>query len=227
MRRAAWLIVGVVLVAVLWALVPSLIIQQRLTSALRQRLPAAELSVRVRATAPGLLRGYVNRVHVVALGVSVGELTAERFSATIVGLRLRPGAGGAVEVGGVQSGTARLEVTHENLAMYLAQRGVQDPNVTIDESGVTATGNLQAGPVLAPAKIRGRFNVANQTDLYFHTESLELGGLSVTGSLTTALLGPVQRPLISLSGLPVPVVVDNVSHVSGRVLIDARIAGTP
>jgi hypothetical protein len=227
MRRAAWPIAGVVLVATLWALVPSLIVQQRLTSALRQGLPAAEVSVRARATASGVLRGYVNRVDVSAARVRVGELTAERFSASLVGVQLRRNSGGDVEVAGVQSGTARLEVTQENLAEYLGQRGVQEPKVTIDESGVTATGNLQAGPVLAPATIRGQFSVVNKADLYFQIESLELGGVSVAGSLATALLGTAQRPLITLSELPVPVVADRVSHVPGRVLVDARIGGTP
>jgi hypothetical protein len=227
MGRAAWLIAGAVLVAVVWALVPSLIVQRQLTAMLRQRLQATGVSVRARATVPGLLRGHVNRLDVSASRMRVGELTAEVFGATIMGLQLHRGPGGAVEIASVQSGTARLEVTQENLTEFLTRRAVQDPKVAIDETGVTATGNIQAGPVLAPAKIRGRFGVVDRTELHFQVESLELGGVSVAGSLATAFLGTAERPLISLRELPVPVVVESVSHTPGRVVVHARMGGTP
>ncbi|MDR7420495.1 MAG: DUF2993 domain-containing protein [Armatimonadota bacterium] len=228
MRRFLWLAVAAALLAGVWTVVPSALVRQRLASALREGLqPAGALDVRARATAPALLRGTVDRVMVEASQVRVGEIVAERLSADLQGLRFRRMQGGAFEITGVESGTVEVRVSQDDLTVYLAHLGVASPAVTIDDTGVTATGNLRAGPVMAPMRVRGRFVVVEEADLVFAVESVDVGGLTVPGGVVTTLLGAPGQPIISLRRLPVPARIERVTSASGRVVVTARVRSQP
>jgi hypothetical protein len=228
MRRALWVIIAAAVLAGVWTVLPSLIVQRQLAAALREGLrPAGRLEVRARTSAPALLRGRVDSVVVSAAGVRVGEMVAEGFTADLRGLRFRRPQGGAPAIAGIEAGTVGLRVTQANLAAYLAQHGVENVSVVIDDSGVTASGNLKMGPVMAPVRLRGQFVAVDAVDLFFRVESLDVGGLVVPGAVVTAMLGAGGQPIISLRQLPVPVVIDRVTSSPGHIGVAAHVQSRP
>jgi hypothetical protein len=228
MRRVLWLVIAAAVLASVWTVLPSLLVQRHLASALRERLQATgRLDVRARTTAPALLRGLVNHVTVFAAGVRMGEMVAEGLTADIRGLRFRWAPGGALTMTGVDGGTVELWVGQADLAAYLTQHGVDGASVTVDASGITASGNLKVGSITAPVRLHGHFVVVDAVDLFFRVESVDVGGLTMPGAVVTAMLGAGGQPIISLRQLPVPVVIDRVATSPGRVVVVAHVQSEP
>jgi hypothetical protein len=226
MRRVLWVAVAVALAGTLWSLVPSVIIQRQLASVLQEHLQATRgLSVRARANAPGVLRGYIDQVDVSASGARLGGMRMEQLSAHLEGLTFGRTPGGALEITGVRAGSAELRIGPADVAGYLAQQGVRDPVVAIKPSGVTATGSVRAGPVTAEVRLQGRFIVVDRTDVHFQVDSLDVAGIDVPGPLATVLLGSMTGPIVSLRRLPVPVVITDLQVTSGRVVAIGRVEG--
>lgn len=231
MRRAIWILVGIAaliaLLVVLWTWIPSIIVQQRVASALRARLqPAGTVAVRARTNALMFIRGRVDRLAIDASGVRLGDVTAERLTARLRGAVLRSGARDGDMFVSVESGSARVEISQAGIEQFLRTRGVENPSVTIDEAGVTATGGVRVGPLLATARLRGQFQAANATDIYFRVTSLDLSGVNVSGSLATTALNLASQPVVSLRGFPVPVTIDRIVSRPGSIEVRAR-AGRP
>jgi hypothetical protein len=134
--------------------------------------------------------------------------------------------GGRVELAGVGGGEAALTITQADLERLLRLRGVQRPAVTIDESGVRATGEIAAGPLTAEARLRGQFYAVDRTDLYFRVDAFDMGGMEIPSPLMTAILGVSARPIVSLRGLPVPMVVERITSGPREVVVAARIEAT-
>ncbi len=226
MRRTIWVLAALAGAAAAWVWGPSLLVQRELTSLLQTSLRATRgVSVHARASALGLLRGRVDHVRVTAAGVQLGDLVAERLTATLSSLRFDR-VGGRLELAGVGVGDAALTITRGDLERLLWLRGVQRPSVTIDESGVQATGEITAGPVSAEARLRGQFYAVGRTDLYFRVDAFDMGGMEVPAPLMTAILGVSARPIVSLRGLPVPMVIERITSGSGEVVVAARIEAT-
>lgn len=228
MRRARLVIASVAaLVAVGWIL-PSLFVQHRLGAALRPRLQASGgISVRALTSVFSLARGRVDRTEVLASGVHLGELTAQTLRMRVDGLRVRRAPDGSVVAIGARSGWAELRVGREDLETFLRQRGVINPTVTIDPSGVAASGGVRAGPISVQVRLRGQFYAADRADLHFRVDALEAGALPVPGPLATTVLQATTGPLVSFRRLPIPVAIEQVSSVQDRVVVTARIVGTP
>ena len=222
--RALWLLILIALVAVVGFWGPSWLVQRPIAALLQERLQAAgEISVRARASLPGLVRRRVERVDVSAIGVRVGDVVAERFSATLHGITVTQVFGGPLGLTGVESGTAELTVGQADLERFLRDRGVGSPSVAIDASGVTATGDVRVGPVLASARVRGQFAVIEKTDLHFRPESFEMNGVAVPGPLIAGILGATTQPIVTLRGLPVPMAIERITSAPGRITVFARI----
>jgi hypothetical protein len=226
MRRTLWVIVAGAAVAAVWVWGPSLLVQRELASLLQTSLRATRgVSVHASASALGLLRGRVDRVEMTAAGVQLGDLVAERLTATLSSIRFSR-VGGRVELAGVGGGEAALTITQADLERLLRLRGVQRPAVTIDESGVRATGEIAAGPLTAEARLRGQFYAVDRTDLYFRVDAFDMGGMEIPSPLMTAILGVSARPIVSLRGLPVPMVVERITSGPREVVVAARIEAT-
>jgi hypothetical protein len=226
--RAAWMLVlgAVVAVAGFWG--PSWLVQRPVAALLRERLQATgEISVGTRASLVGLVRHRIERVDVTARGVRVGDVIAERFSATLHGITVTRVAGGALALGGIESGSAELTIGQADLERFLRDRGVGSPSVALDASGVTATGDVRVGPVLVSARMRGQFAVTDTTDLSFRPESFEVNGVVVPGPLVAGFLAATTRPVVSVRGLPVAMAIERVTSEPGRITVFARIGTSP
>lgn len=227
MRRAVWVLVGIAALAAVWTWVPSAVVQRQVAVALRGRLESAgSVTVRARATLAGLARQRVNRIEIDARGARVGEVAAERLTATLEGVSFHRGPGGVVVVTRIDSGAAQIEITQADLERYLRDRHVENPSVNIDETGVVATGGMRIGPVQATARLRGQFFAVDDRDVYFRVASLDVSGADVPPSLAETVLAVAGRPILSVRDLPVPVRIDRIDSTTGRVVIRARI-GTP
>lgn len=216
------ILVGVVAVAGIWG--PSWLVQRPITALLQERLQATgEVSVRTRASLLGLVRRRIERVDVTATSVRVGDVVAERFSATLHAVTVTYAVGGALAITDAESGTAELTVGQADLERFLEGRGVRTPSVVIDASGVTATGTIQVGPVLAGVRVHGQFVVIEKTSLSFRPESFEMNGVAVPGPLVAGILDATTGPIVTLRGLSVPVAIERITSAPGRVTVTARI----
>ncbi len=227
MRRAVWVLVWIAVLAAVWTWVPSAVVQHQVAAAFRSRMESAgSVTVRARATLVGLVRGRVNRIEVDARGAPLGDLTADRLTATLEGVSFQRGGGGAVIISAIDAGAAQIEITQADLERYLRDRHVENPSVSIDGTGVTATGGMRIGPVQATARLRGQFFAVDDRDVYFRVTSLDVSGTDVPPPLAETVLAMAGRPILSMRDLPVPVRIDRIDSTSGRVVIHARI-GTP
>ncbi len=224
MRRAVWVLVGIAALAVLWVWAPSALVQRQVATVLRARLDATgTVTVRARTTLVGLLRGQVDRLDIDARGARLGDLTADRLTASLQGIAFHRGRDGAVVITSVQSGAAEIRITQGDLERYLRARGVDTPSVTIDATGVTATGGMRAGPILATARLRGQFYAVDERDLYFRVASLDVSGMDVPQPLANTILAVAVKPVASVRTLPMPVRIDRIDSGPGRVTIHARV----
>ncbi len=206
-----------------WA--PSAIIQRQMASVLRAHLePDGAVRVRVRATVWGLAQQRVERMHVDASGIRLGDLAADRLRADLAGVAFLRSAGGWTPTG-VRSGEATAEIGRVRLEQFLRDRGVAGPSVQVAPSGVSVSGEMPAGGVRVPFKLQGQFEAAGR-DLRFRVATLEVGGTEVPRQLADTLMGLV-KPVISLSRLPIPLVVDRVTAEDGRLIVRARAEGQP
>jgi len=207
----------------IWA--PSAIIERQMASVLRAHLePEGSVRVRVRATVWGLAQQRVERMHVDATAIRLGDLAADRLRADLTGIAFLRSAEGWTPTR-VRSGEATAEIGRLRLEQFLRDRGVAAPSVQVAASGVTVSGGMPAGAVRVPFKLQGQFEAAGR-DLRFRVATLEVGGADVPRQLADTLMGLVQ-PVVSLSRLPIPLVVHRVSTEDGRLIVRARAEGQP
>lgn len=220
MRLPYWILAGVAVLVLLW--VPPRVVERRAGAALRSVLqPSGGLAVRARVTPLGLLRGRIDLLDLEAAGVRLGDLVAGRLAAELRGVALwRAGGGWAIRV---RDGIASVEIGQADLERYLRERGVEQPSVRIDASGIEATGRVQMDPVSATARVLGQLYGAGGTDLYFRVASLDLGGTEVPPGMVNAVFAMGGRPVATLRGLPVPVLIEQVAAEPGRVIARVRI----
>lgn len=221
-------VAAVVALAALWFVVPALVVRQQVAAMLQAHLRAAgTLSVTARATLPGVVRGRVERLDIVARRARLGDLSVDRFEARLDGVRLRRTTGGAVEIAGVRSGTARTEVTAGDLAVFLQNRGVGNPSVQLDASGVRASGILRTGPIEAEVRASGRFVIGSATDLFVRLTHLEVSGVDVPPALGTAIAGLAAQPVLTLRTLPFPARLESAQTHPGRLVVTAAVGPAP
>lgn len=225
MRWTPWVLLVALIVAIV-AWVPARIVERQIAAALKPHLePEGTVAVWARATARGLMRGYVARVHVEAKAIRVGDMAAQRLDATLLGIDLVRTPSGDRTIGRVRGGDATIEFGRADLERFLRSRGVDHPTVAIDASGVIAEGTVRAGGVVLRARVRGQFYAAG-SDLRFRVTSLEVSGMDVPAALAETVVGAV-RPAVSLRELPFPMVVDQVTSGDGRVVVHARVEAAP
>lgn len=220
MRLPYWILAGAAVLVLLW--VPPRVVERQATAALQSALqPSGALAVRARVTPLGLLRGRVDRLDLEAAGVRLGDLVAGRLAAELRGVTLRRAGGGWAIV--VRSGNASVEIGRADLERYLRERGVEQPSVRIDASGIEAAGGVRIGPVSATARVLGQFYAASGTDLHFRVDSLDLSGTQVPAGMANAVFATAGRPVATLRGLPVSSHIERVVAEPGRVIVRVRI----
>jgi len=223
MRRVFWLLVVIAALAVLWSWVPSLAVERQIAAVLRARLEASgPVTVRARTTLVALAQERVERIDIEARGVRLGDLVADRLTAKLEGVAFRRAPDGVVVVTNIQAGAAEIEITEDDLERYLGARGVDNPSVHIDKTGVSATGGMRVGPVLATARLRGQFYAVDGRDLYFRVTSLEVSGVDVPRALAETVLAVAAQPVVSVRHLPVSIRIDRIDAEAGRVVVHAR-----
>lgn len=224
MRPLYWsLAAAAAVLALLW--VTQGMVERRAAAALRSALqPSGALAVRARLRPLGLLRGRVDRLDLEAAGVRLGGLAAGRFVAELRGVTLRR-AGGAWTIL-VRDGTASVEIGQANLEEYLRERGIEQPSVHIDASGIEAVGGVRMGPVATAARVKGHLYAASGTDLHFRVTSLRVGGTEVPDGMAGAVFAMAGTPVATLRGLPIQLLIEQVSAGPGRVIVRARIGET-
>jgi hypothetical protein len=225
-RRAAWILIGLVVAAALSVWVPSRIAERQVAAALRPHLePTGSVQVRARTTAPAVVRGRIDRLHVEARAIRLGDLSAERLTATLVGVTLTRSSTNGRVIGQARNGDLTVEIGRGDLERFLRARGVENPVVTIDATGVMATGLVRAGALEVTARVRGQFYAASRRDLRFRVASIEVSGVELPPALAGTVLALVQ-PAVSLDGLPFPIAIDRVTSSDGRVVVHARVEGS-
>lgn len=209
-----------ILLAALAVGAPTVVIQRQMVAVLREHVePNGAVRVRVLATAWGLVAQQVARMRVEATGIRLGDLVADRLSAQLAGIAFERSAQGWVPVR-VRGGTATAEVGQARLEQFLRERGVEQPEVRVEPSGITVLGAMPAGAVRVSVRLQGQFEAAGR-DLRFRVASLEIAGAEVPRQLADTLVGLIQ-PAISLSRLPIPLVVHRVVAGEGRLVVHAQ-----
>jgi hypothetical protein len=211
------------------AVIPARIVERQIAGALHPLLePGGTVTVRARVSPLGLIRGYLGRVRVTARGIRVGSLTSQRLDAKetmLIGVDLIQTSGGDRAVGRVRGGRGVIEFGRADLEQFLRKRGVENPVVGIDASGVTAEGMATVGGAAVRARIRGQF-VAAGADLLFRVTSLEVSGVDVPPMIAQTALGLVQ-PAVSFRDLPFPLAIERVTSEDGRVVVRALVEEAP
>lgn len=226
MRRAAWLLVAIAVPAALWVWGPSWLVQQQTAAVVRSRLGAAgPVAVRARATALGLVRGRVDWLEIEAGALPLGELSAQRMRARLVGVLLERAGGGRAAIREVASGSAEFEIGQADLERFLSNRGVAGPSVTIGPDGVAAAGRVRVGTVEATAHVRGQFYAISGTELHFRVSSLVVSGVEVPMGFPNTFMALAASPVVSLKTLPVPARIERVEMGNGRLVIFAQVGG--
>lgn len=221
MRWVLWILFAAVIVGAV-VLIPARIVERQIAGALHPLLePGGTVTVRARVSPLGLIRGYLGRVRVTARGIRVGSLTSQRLDAMLSGVDLIKTPSGERAVGRVRGGRAVIEFGRADLELFLRKRGVENPVVGVDTSGVTAEGMATVGGAAVRARIRGRF-VAAGADLLFRVTSLEVSGVDVPPAIAQTALGLVQ-PAVSFRDLPFPIIIEQVASEEGRVVVRALV----
>jgi hypothetical protein len=224
MRPLYWVLAAAAAaLGILW--VSSRAVERQAAWVLRSALqPSGALSVRAALTPLGLLRGRVDYLDLEAAGVRLGDLVAGRFAARLRGVTLRRARG--VWTVQVRGGTASVEIGQADLERYLRERGVEQPSVRIDASGIEAAGGVRMGPVATTARVQGQFYTASGRDLHFRVASMYLGGTEVPAGVAGAVFAMAGRPVATLQGLPVQLTIDRVYTEPGKVVVRARAGET-
>lgn len=224
MGRSRWLLVGLaiaVAIGVVAVWVPSRLAERQVTEALRPHIdPAGSLSVRARTTALDYPQGRIRRLDIDARGIKIGELTAEGLRASMKGVTLTQSTSGALVVR-ARAGRLTVTIGADDLKRFLRTRGVQNPEVAVDASGVKASGMIRVGAVEVAARLSGQFQGSGR-DLRFRVTSLDVGGVELPPAVAGTVFGTIQ-PSVSLDALPFPVEIDRVSTDEGRVVVTARV----
>lgn len=226
MGRRGWLLAGLVVAVaagVLGVWVPSMLAERQVAEALRPHIdPAGSLSVRARTTALDYPQGRIRRLDIDARGLKIGDLTAEGFRASMKGVTLGQSASGAVSVR-ARAGRLTVTIGPEDLKRFLGTRGVQNPEVAIDATGVKASGMIRAGAVEVTARLQGQFQGSGR-DIRFRVTSLDVGGVELPPAVAGTVFAMIQ-PSLSLDALPFAAEVDRISTDTGRVVVTARVVG--
>jgi hypothetical protein len=197
--------------------------ERQVAEALRPHIdPAGSLSVRARTTVLDYPRGRIRRLDIDARGLKIGDLTAERFRASMNGVTLRQSTSGSVSVR-ARAGRLAVTIGPDDLKRFLQTRGVQNPEVAIDAAGVKASGMVRAGAMEVTARASGQFEGSGRS-LRFRVTSLDVGGVQLPPAVASTVFGMIQ-PSISLDALPIPAEVDKVSTDTGRVVVSAHVVG--
>ncbi len=218
--------IGLTVAAALSVWAPSKIAERQVTAALRPHLePTGSVQVRAWTTAPAFVRGRIDRLRVEARAIRLGDLTADHLAASLAGITLtRSPANGRI-IGQARSGDVAIEIGRAGLERFLRARGVQNPSVTIDATGVMATGQARVGAIEVTARVRGQFYAASGRDLLFRVTSLEVSGVELPPPLAATVLALIQ-PAVSLDALPFPIVIERVTSSDGRIVVQARVEGS-
>lgn len=225
MRWALWLLLAAVVVAVI-VIIPARIVERQISAAIQPLLePGGTVAVRVRVSPFGLARGYLSRVRITARAIRIGALTSQRLDAVLTGVDLIKTPAGDRAVGRARGGAAVIEFGRADLEQFLRTRGVDQPTVTIDATGVSAEGMATVGGASVRARVRGQFYAAGP-DLLFRVTSLEVSAVDVPPAIAQTAIGFVQ-PAVTLRDLPFPMVIDRVTSEPGRVVVRARIEEAP
>jgi hypothetical protein len=225
MRRALWVAVAIIAAALVWTVVPSVLVTLRVREAVRAQLqPTGPLAVRARTTLAGMLGGRARAIDIDATGARLGDVAAQRLRVRLRGVRIREGGDGRLTTD-VEAGSAEVEVSGADLEQLLRSRGVSQPSVAITADGIAISGDVQVGPVLAKTQLRGQFYVVGTTDVHFRITALTMSGIDVPAAIATAALGLTTTPVVSLKGLPVAVVIDRVEMQAGKAMLYARAGG--
>jgi hypothetical protein len=220
-----WVLFAVVVVLAV-AIVPARVVERQIATALHPLIePGGSLIVRARVTPFGLARGYLGRVRISARSIRVGALTSQRLDAMLTGVDIIKTSTGDRAVGRVRGGSAVFEFGRGDMEQFLRKRGVENPVVAIDTSGVTAEGMATVGGVGVKARIRGQF-VASGADLLFRVSSLDVSGVDVPPVVVQTAL-ELAQPVVSFRDLPFAVVVERVTSEEGRVVVRAAIEDSP
>jgi hypothetical protein len=226
MRRALWILIAAAVGIAAAIVIPARAVERQITAAIQPLLePGGTVTVRARASPLGLARGYLSRVRVTAHAIRIGALTAQRLDASLSGVDLVKTASGDRALGRVRGGGAVIEFGRGDLERFLRTRGVDTPEVTIDEAGVSAEGVVTVGGAAVRARVRGQFYSAGP-DLLFRIASLQVSGVDVPPAIVQTAMGLV-RPAVSLRDLPFPMVIDRVTSEPGRVIVRARVEEAP
>ena len=221
MRWVLWILFAAAIVGAL-VVIPARIVERQIAGALHPLLePGGTVTVRAGVSPLGLIRGYLGRVRVTARGIRVGSLTSQRLDAMLSGVDLFKTPSGDRAVGRVRGGRAVIEFGRADLEQFLRKRGVENPVVGVDASGVTAEGMATVGGAAVRARIRGQF-VAAGADLLFRVTSLEVSGVDVPPAIAQTALGLVQ-PAVSFRDLPFPMIIERVASEEGRVVVRALV----
>lgn len=206
--------------------VPSRLAERQVAEALRPHIdPAGSLSVRARTTALDYPQGRIRRLDIDARSLKIGDLTAEGLRASMRGVTLGQSASGGLSVR-ARAGRLTVTIGPDDLKRFLRARGVQNPEVAIDATGVKASGTIRTGAVDVAARLSGQFEGSGR-DLRFRVTSLDVGGVQLPPAVATTVFGMIQ-PSISLDALPFAVEVDRVSTDAGRVVVTAQVvSGAP
>lgn len=226
MGSGRWLLVIVVIAlaaGVFGVWIPSMLAERQVAEALRPHIdPAGSLSVRARTTAFDYPQGRIRRLDVDARGLMIGDLTAEGFRASMKDVTLGQSASGGASVR-ARAGRLAVTIAPDDLKKFLRTRGVENPEVAIDASGVKASGRIRAGAVEVTARLSGQFQGSGR-DLRFRVTSLDVGGVELPPAVASTVFAMIQ-PSVSLDALPFAAEVDRVSTDTGRVVVSAHVVG--
>lgn len=173
-----------------------------------------------------LLVGNVERMGVSAADVVVDGLRIESIELEAENLRFDVGElwrSRQLEVRSGEAAVVRLTVTDAALTEYANARPELPPDVRvrISEEGVELTGSVTLLGNVVQAGVVGRFEPDGETGVVFVPEEVEVQGQALPPFLV-AVLRETYRVHIDLTDGPFPVVVEDIVHMPGRLMLIGR-----
>jgi len=188
------------------------------------------IDVRLNAhPAARMLLGRIGDITVEAHGVPTADLFLDRLETTVteVSLSLRELLRrGSFDVARGESVECTIEVAEKHLNEYLWSHveGLKDSYVELEDGIATVRGYFPFENQTFQLRLTGRFVPEGDDRVAFAIGRVWLDGVELRGALRDKLLEIVgaREAFIDLSALPVPLEVEDVSLVKGRLVIKAR-----
>jgi hypothetical protein len=226
-RLAVWLFTALAVVVIVLVALEPLVLASRLRAVIARGFGGSPtVSVRVQAPPWAVFTGALSAVTIEVRRGLVGQLPVDRLSLRLRDVTVDPASlfrGAPTALKRVGQGEGEAFLTQDDVAAFLTGvKGIQRATLRFEGGVVALEGDVQFASLDLRVRLEGRFVVASPTTVDLYVQTLTVSGVQIPKEISGALVANLN-PILSLSGLPIPVRIESVTLENGQVRLAVRV----